>query len=120
MEFYYRLENGTEHFICDPFSSSWETRCPLVTWKQQGYEDGDENGSFTTKYYNHRASTIVPTGVGPFDLAHGVVTSLASHLSPGVRYGVVVCDQHKLRAYDTNSVAMSYTASLICFSGGIA
>ena len=68
IELYFRLENGTTPFICDPYDSTWEVRCPLVTFQQQKYVDG----VLESRYINNRANVIIPNDLGDLNLIHGV------------------------------------------------
>ena len=68
IQLYFRLENNTSPFICNPFSGSWEDHCPYITFQQQRYVDG----KIDYKYTGRRANTIVPNDIGDFNLVHGV------------------------------------------------
>ncbi len=68
IELFFRLENGTIPFICDPFSNSWEVRCPYVTFQQQTYF----NEELQSSYVGNRANVIIPNDLGDLNLIHGV------------------------------------------------
>ena len=68
IEMYFRLENGTVPFVCDPFSSDWMVRCPFVTFQQQKVV----NETLKSAYIHHRANVIVPNNRGNLNLIHGV------------------------------------------------
>ena len=68
IQFYFRLEDQDSPFICNPFSSSWEDRCPSVTFKQQW----NVNEKTKTRYSGDRANIIIPNYINDFSLVHGV------------------------------------------------
>ena len=37
IQLYFRLENNTLPFICDPFTDAYETRCPYITFRKQKF-----------------------------------------------------------------------------------
>ena len=65
---YFRLENGTTPFICDPFDSDWEVRCPFVIFQQTKTVDE----KLESQYIHRRAEVIIPNDLGDFNLIHGV------------------------------------------------
>lgn len=69
IKMYFRLENNTEPFICDPFTSEWETRCPSITFRQQKLVDE----IVETQYMHNKATIVVPNDLEDLNLLHGVV-----------------------------------------------
>ena len=68
IELYFRLEHDTSPFICDPYSTSWDVRCPDVLFQQQRYV----SAKFEKSYSADRANVVIPNSVGHFNLMHGV------------------------------------------------
>ncbi len=67
IEMYFRLENGTQPFICDRFNGDWSVRCPVVTFQEQKLV----NETLETRY-THHARVIMPNNRGNLNLIHGV------------------------------------------------
>ncbi len=69
IQLYFRLEEGATPFVCNPSSSSYPDRCPEVKFIEFWMEE-EEIFSRTTY---QGASTVVPNGLGRFDILHGIL-----------------------------------------------
>ena len=64
-----RLEKDNVTFICDPFSSAYEVRCPYVNFRTEK----NVNETIITTYSGNQAAVVIPNGdVNGFNLVHGV------------------------------------------------
>ena len=68
IELYFRLEQGTSPFICNPYSGNWADRCPTVHFDRK--KQADENIESTAS--TDHARVVVPNNLGDFNLLHGV------------------------------------------------
>ena len=68
IQLYFRLENGTVPFICDPFSNVWEVRCPYVTFREEKYVHEE----LVREYKGRKANVVIPNNLDGFNLIHGV------------------------------------------------
>ena len=63
-----RLEQNNVTFICDPYTGSWDTRCPILTFQMKKIVDDKTQ----TTHMGSRALVVPPNNIGDFNLMHGV------------------------------------------------
>ena len=68
IELYFRLEQGTSPFICNPNSVSSDDRCPTISFNKQ--KQVNEKIESTTSL--DHAKVVVPNDLASFSLMHGV------------------------------------------------
>lgn len=65
---YFRYERIDTPIICNPWSSTWEERCPVITFKREKYVDE----KLQTSWWRSNSEVVVPNYIGDFSLMHGV------------------------------------------------
>lgn len=68
IELYFRLEEGSIPYSCDPFSSSNSVRCPYVTFRLQNYVDD----RLVTESDTQKATIVIPYVEEEMSMVHGV------------------------------------------------
>ena len=69
IQLYFRLKEGATSFVCNPSTNSYPDRCPEME-SNEFWMEGEE---ISSRIITQHATTVVPNGVGNFDIVHRVI-----------------------------------------------